>query len=160
MCLCGSKSLYIINFKRIHYRFMSPTPPRPTIILKLHQPNLKSEIVNGDAAQITNYGLPVADYVLTSPPYWDMLRAKLFEAEVKRREDKAVIDQANKTDIAWGHQIRSYVLNPYQMVKDLRTGVSTSDSAGVLDGDLDPFMQAALAQKAFGGGPDSVEDVE
>jgi peptide chain release factor 2 len=91
---------------------------------------------------------------------WDMLRAKLFEAEMKRREDKAVLDQANKTDIAWGHQIRSYVLNPYQMVKDLRTGVSTSDSNGVLDGDLDLFMQAALAQKAFGGGPETVEDVE
>jgi peptide chain release factor 2 len=91
---------------------------------------------------------------------WDMLRAKLFEAEVKRREDKAIAAQDAKTDIAWGHQIRSYVLNPYQMVKDLRTGVSTSDSEGVLNGDLDPFMQAALAQKAFGGGPDSVEDVE
>jgi peptide chain release factor 2 len=89
-----------------------------------------------------------------------MLRAKLFEAEVKRREAKAVAAQDAKTDIAWGHQIRSYVLNPYQMVKDLRTGVSTSDSSGVLDGDLDPFMQAALAQKAFGGGPESVEDVE
>ena len=91
---------------------------------------------------------------------WDMLRAKLFEAEVKRREDKAVAAQDAKTDIGWGHQIRSYVLNPYQMVKDLRTGVSTSDSEGVLNGDLDPFMQAALAQKAFGGGPESVEDVE
>jgi peptide chain release factor 2 len=84
----------------------------------------------------------------------------LFEAEVKRREDKAVAAQDAKTDIGWGHQIRSYVLQPYQMVKDLRTGVSTSDSGGVLDGDLDPFMQAALAQKAFGGGPESVEDVE
>ena len=91
---------------------------------------------------------------------WDMLRAKLFEAEMKKREDKAVADQAAKTDIAWGHQIRSYVLQPYQMVKDLRTGVSTSDTGGVLDGDLDPFMQAALAQKAFGGGPEQVEDVE
>ncbi|MDO9413626.1 MAG: peptide chain release factor 2 [Pseudolabrys sp.] len=91
---------------------------------------------------------------------WDMLRAKLFEAEIKRREDKAIALQDAKTDIGWGHQIRSYVLNPYQMVKDLRTGVSTSDSDGVLDGDLDPFMQAALAQRAFGGGPDSVEDVE
>ncbi|MDI1347268.1 MAG: peptide chain release factor-like protein, partial [Pseudolabrys sp.] len=91
---------------------------------------------------------------------WDMLRAKLFEAEVKRREDKAIALQDAKTDIGWGHQIRSYVLNPYQMVKDLRTGVSTSDSEGVLNGDLDMFMQAALAQKAFGGGPDSVEDVE
>ena len=85
---------------------------------------------------------------------WDMLRAKLFEAEMKKREDKAVADQAAKTDIGWGHQIRSYVLQPYQMVKDLRTGVSTSDTGGVLDGDLDPFMQAALAQKAFGGGPE------
>ena len=91
---------------------------------------------------------------------WDMLRAKLFEAEVKRREAKAEAAQDAKTDIGWGHQIRSYVLQPYQMVKDLRTGVSTSDTGGVLDGDLDPFMQAALAQKAFGGGPEQVEDVE
>ncbi len=91
---------------------------------------------------------------------WDMLRAKLFEAEMKKREDKAVLDQAAKTDIGWGHQIRSYVLQPYQMVKDLRTGVSTSDTGGVLDGALDEFMQAALAQKAFGGGPEQVEDVE
>jgi peptide chain release factor 2 len=91
---------------------------------------------------------------------WDMLRAKLFEVEMKRREEKAAADQAAKTDIGWGHQIRSYVLQPYQMVKDLRTGVSTSNTAGVLDGDLDEFMQAALAQKAFGGGPAQVEDVE
>jgi len=91
---------------------------------------------------------------------WDMLRAKLFEAEMKKREEKAAAEQAAKTDIGWGHQIRSYVLQPYQMVKDLRTGVSTSNTAGVLDGDLDEFMQAALAQKAFGGGPDQVEDVE
>jgi peptide chain release factor 2 len=91
---------------------------------------------------------------------WDMLRAKLFEAEMKRREAKAEADQAAKTDIGWGHQIRSYVLQPYQMVKDLRTGMSTSDTGGVLDGDLDAFMQAALAQKAFGGGPETVEDVE
>ncbi|HJS60331.1 MAG TPA: peptide chain release factor 2 [Pseudolabrys sp.] len=91
---------------------------------------------------------------------WDMLRAKLFEAEMKKREEKAAAEQAAKTDIGWGHQIRSYVLQPYQMVKDLRTGVSTSNTAGVLDGDLDEFMQAALAQKAFGGGPDTVEDVE
>jgi peptide chain release factor 2 len=91
---------------------------------------------------------------------WDMLRAKMFEIEVKKREAKAEADQAAKTDIGWGHQIRSYVLQPYQMVKDLRTGVSTSNTAGVLDGDLDEFMQAALAQKAFGGGPAQVEDVE
>ena len=91
---------------------------------------------------------------------WDMLRAKLFEVEMKKREEKAAAEQAAKTDIGWGHQIRSYVLQPYQMVKDLRTGVSTSNTAGVLDGALDEFMQAALAQKAFGGGPDKVEDVE
>jgi peptide chain release factor 2 len=91
---------------------------------------------------------------------WDMLRAKLFQVEVEKREAKAAADQAAKTDIGWGHQIRSYVLQPYQMVKDLRTGVSTSNTAGVLDGDLDEFMQAALAQKAFGGGPAQVEDVE
>jgi len=91
---------------------------------------------------------------------WDMLRAKMFEIEVKKREAKAEAEQAAKTDIGWGHQIRSYVLQPYQMVKDLRTGVSTSNTAGVLDGDLDEFMQAALAQKAFGGGPDVIEDVE
>ncbi len=91
---------------------------------------------------------------------WDMLRAKLFELEVHKREEKAAADQAAKTDIGWGHQIRSYVLQPYQMVKDLRTGVSTSNTGAVLDGDLDEFMQAALAQKAFGGGPIEVEDVE
>ena len=91
---------------------------------------------------------------------WDMLRAKLFELEMQKREAKAAAEQAAKTDIGWGHQIRSYVLQPYQMVKDLRTGVSTSDTAGVLDGDLDEFMQAALAQKAFGGGPAEIEDVE
>jgi len=91
---------------------------------------------------------------------WDMLRARLFEMEMKKREDKAAAEAAAKTDIAWGHQIRSYVLQPYQMVKDLRTGVSTSNTAGVLDGDLDEFMQAALAQKAFGGAPTEVEDVE
>ena len=91
---------------------------------------------------------------------WDMLRAKLYERELKKREEKAAADQALKTDIGWGHQIRSYVLQPYQMVKDLRTGVSTSDTAGVLDGDLDPFMQAVLAQKAFGTEPETVEDVE
>ncbi|HEY7229731.1 MAG TPA: peptide chain release factor 2 [Pseudolabrys sp.] len=91
---------------------------------------------------------------------WDMLRAKLFEIEMKKREERAAAEQAAKTDIGWGHQIRSYVLQPYQMVKDLRTGVSTSNTSGVLDGDLDEFMQAALAQKAFGGGPEKVEDVE
>jgi peptide chain release factor 2 len=91
---------------------------------------------------------------------WDMLRARLYEMELKKREAQAIIDQANKTDIGWGHQIRSYVLQPYQMVKDLRTGVSTSNTGAVLDGDLDEFMGAALAQKAFGTAPGVVEDVE
>ncbi|HLH91678.1 MAG TPA: peptide chain release factor 2 [Xanthobacteraceae bacterium] len=91
---------------------------------------------------------------------WKMLRARLYERELKKREEKAAAEQAAKTDIGWGHQIRSYVLQPYQMVKDLRTGVSTSNTGAVLDGDLDDFMQAALAQKAFGTGPTDVEDVE
>jgi peptide chain release factor 2 len=90
---------------------------------------------------------------------WQMLRARLYELELKKREEKAAADQAAKTDIGWGHQIRSYVLQPYQMVKDLRTGVSTSDTSGVLNGDLDPFMEAALAQRAFGTTAD-VEDVD
>jgi peptide chain release factor 2 len=76
------------------------------------------------------------------------------------REALAAASLPPKTDIGWGHQIRSYVLQPYQMVKDLRTGVSTSNTGGVLDGDLDEFMQAALAQKAFGTEPTEVEDVE
>src|SRR5246500_996000 len=91
---------------------------------------------------------------------WQMLRARLYQRELKLREEKAAAEQAAKTDIGWGHQIRSYVLQPYQMVKDLRTGVSTSNTAAVLDGDIDQFTQAALAQKAFGTGPKHVEDVE
>jgi len=91
---------------------------------------------------------------------WQMLRAKLYERELEKREQKAAAEQAAKTDIGWGHQIRSYVLQPYQMVKDLRTGVSTSNTAAVLDGDIDQFTQAALAQKAFGTEPKHVEDVE
>jgi peptide chain release factor 2 len=91
---------------------------------------------------------------------WQMLRARLYEAELKKREEQAAAEQAGKTDIGWGHQIRSYVLQPYQMVKDLRTGVTTSNTAAVLDGDLDQFMEAALAKKAFGDGPTEVEDVE
>ncbi len=91
---------------------------------------------------------------------WDMLRARIYEMELKKREAQAAVDQANKTDIGWGHQIRSYVLQPYQMVKDLRTGVQTSNTGGVLDGDLDQFMEAALAQKAFGKEPEAVADVE
>src|SRR6202140_3913856 len=91
---------------------------------------------------------------------WQMLRAKLYEMELKKREEKAAAEQAAKTDIGWGHQIRSYVLQPYQMVKDLRTGVSTSNTGAVLDGDIDQFVEAALAQKAFGGEAKEIEDVE
>lgn len=78
---------------------------------------------------------------------WKMLRARMYEAELQKREaaQQAIEDQ--KTDIGWGHQIRSYVLQPYQLVKDLRTNVETSDSQGVLDGDLDAFMAASLSQK-------------
>ena len=75
----------------------------------------------------------------------DMLRAKLYERELQQREaDKAAAHGA-KTDIGWGHQIRSYVLHPYQMVKDLRTGYEDTQSANVLDGDLDGFLEASLA---------------
>ena len=78
---------------------------------------------------------------------WDMLRSRLYEAEMQRREAEAQESADNRSDIGWGHQIRSYVLQPYQMVKDLRTGVETSDTSGVLDGDLDQFMAAALSAK-------------
>ncbi|MBI3435095.1 MAG: peptide chain release factor 2 [Proteobacteria bacterium] len=91
---------------------------------------------------------------------WTMLRARLYERELKKREEKAIADQAAKTDIGWGHQIRSYVLQPYQMVKDLRTGVQTSNTGAVLDGDLDQFMEAELARKAFGKESAKIEDVE
>ncbi|MFN6982153.1 MAG: peptide chain release factor 2 [Brevundimonas sp.] len=78
---------------------------------------------------------------------WKMLRARLYELELQKREAVAQALADAKTDIGWGHQIRSYVLQPYQMVKDLRTEVETSDTQGVLDGDLDAFMGAALAAR-------------
>ena len=81
---------------------------------------------------------------------WAMLKARLYEAELKKREEKAMAEAASKTDIGWGHQIRSYVLQPYQLVKDLRTGVESTSPGDVLDGDLTPFMEAALAQRAYG----------
>ena len=90
---------------------------------------------------------------------WNMLRARLYELELQKREDKAAVDAASKTDIGWGHQIRSYVLQPYQMVKDLRTGYTSGTPAEVLDGDLDPFMEASLAQR-LSGRTVQVEDVE
>ena len=88
------------------------------------------------------------------------LKARLYDLELKKREEKAMAEQSSKTEIGWGHQIRSYVLQPYQMVKDLRTGVQTSDTAGVLDGDIDAFIEAALAQRIKGGGPAKVDDIE
>ncbi|HKG77447.1 MAG TPA: peptide chain release factor 2 [Beijerinckiaceae bacterium] len=91
---------------------------------------------------------------------WNMLRARLYEAELKRREEKANAEAASKTDIGWGHQIRSYVLQPYQLVKDLRTGVQSTSPQDVLDGDLDEFMEASLAQRVYGGAAEAVEDVD
>jgi peptide chain release factor 2 len=90
---------------------------------------------------------------------WNMLRARLYERELEAREAKVTADSASKTDIGWGHQIRSYVLQPYQMVKDLRTGHVSGTPADVLDGDLDPFMEASLAQR-LSGRTVVVEDVE
>jgi len=82
-----------------------------------------------------------------------MLKARLYEAELQKREAEAAKAEAAKTDIGWGHQIRSYVLQPYQMVKDLRTGVETSATQAVLDGDLDRFMAASLAARVGEGEP-------
>lgn len=78
---------------------------------------------------------------------WAMLRSRLYELELQKREEKAMAEAAAKTDIGWGHQIRSYVLQPYQLVKDLRTGVESTNPQAVLDGDIDQFMEAALAQR-------------
>jgi peptide chain release factor 2 len=88
-----------------------------------------------------------------------MLKARLFEAEMRKREEAASAEHAAKTDIGWGHQIRSYVLQPYQMVKDLRTGVTSPTPGDVLDGDLDDFIAAALAQRVTGEAV-AVEDVD
>jgi peptide chain release factor 2 len=90
---------------------------------------------------------------------FNQLRAKLYEAELQKREAEANATAAGKTDIGWGHQIRSYVLQPYQLVKDLRTGVTSTAPSDVLDGDLDRFMAAALSQRVTGEKVD-VEDVE
>ncbi len=78
------------------------------------------------------------------------LKARLYEAELQRREAEASAVNATKTDIGWGHQIRSYVLQPYQLVKDLRTGMTSTAPGDVLDGDLDRFMAAALSQRVTG----------
>jgi peptide chain release factor 2 len=91
---------------------------------------------------------------------WDMLRARIYEAELQKREAAAQQLEDTKTEIGWGRQIRSYVLQPYQMVKDLRTGVETSDTQGVLNGDLDQFMAASLAARVSGAADKQVEDID
>ena len=88
-----------------------------------------------------------------------MLKARMYEEELRKREEAAYDTHASKTDIGWGHQIRSYVLQPYQMVKDLRTGEESGQPDKVLDGDLDVFMQAALAARVAGESG-VVEDIE
>ncbi len=91
---------------------------------------------------------------------WDMLRSKLYELELEKKKAETGAFIGEKSDIGWGHQIRSYVLQPYQLVKDLRTGVESRTPQDVLDGDLDPFMAAALAQ-AIGGKPkEKIEDLD
>ncbi len=90
---------------------------------------------------------------------WDMLRSKLYEIELEKKQAETAAHVGEKSDIGWGHQIRSYVLQPYQLVKDLRTGIESRTPEDVLDGDLDPFMAAALAQ-AIGGKPrEKIEDL-
>ena len=91
---------------------------------------------------------------------WDMLRARLYERELQRREDEAAEQAASKTEIGWGHQIRSYVLQPYQLVKDLRTGIENTNPSAVLDGDIDGFIEASLAHRVQGSDGVIVEDVE
>jgi len=91
---------------------------------------------------------------------WDMLRSRLYEIELEKKRAETGAFVGEKSDIGWGHQIRSYVLQPYQLVKDLRTGVESRTPSDVLDGDLDPFMAAALAQAVGGKPKEKVEDLE
>ncbi|MDX1737981.1 MAG: peptide chain release factor 2 [Alphaproteobacteria bacterium] len=89
-----------------------------------------------------------------------MLQARLYEQELQRREAEAQGEYMEKTEIGWGHQIRSYVLQPYQMVKDLRTGVEKSNSQAVLDGDIDAYLEAALALKLEGNKSAEIDDID
>ncbi len=91
---------------------------------------------------------------------WSMLRARLYEIELQNKQAKIDAANAQKTDIGWGHQIRSYVLQPYQLVKDLRTGVQSTNPAAVLDGDVDQFIHAALSQRLRGGGSVEFTDID
>ncbi|MES1179704.1 MAG: peptide chain release factor 2, partial [Hyphomicrobium sp.] len=91
---------------------------------------------------------------------WALLKSRLYELELKKREEKASAEAASKTEIGWGHQIRSYVLQPYQLVKDLRTGTQSTNPSAVLDGDIDSFIESALAQRMKGGGPVEVADLD
>ena len=91
---------------------------------------------------------------------WDMLRSRLYEIELEKKQAETGAFIGEKSDIGWGHQIRSYVLQPYQLVKDLRTGVESRLPQDVLDGDLDPFMAAALAQAVGGKPKEKIEDLE
>jgi peptide chain release factor 2 len=91
---------------------------------------------------------------------WDMLKSKLYEIELEKKKAETGAFVGEKAEIGWGHQIRSYVLQPYQLVKDLRTGVESRTPQDVLDGDLDPFMAAALAQEVGGKPKEKVEDLE
>jgi len=91
---------------------------------------------------------------------WDMLRSRLYEIELEKKKAETGAFIGEKSEIGWGHQIRSYVLQPYQLVKDLRTGVESRAPQDVLDGDLDPFMAAALAQAIGGKKGEKIEDLE
>ncbi|MBS0275388.1 MAG: peptide chain release factor 2 [Proteobacteria bacterium] len=91
---------------------------------------------------------------------WDMLRSRLYEIELEKKKAETGAFIGEKTDIGWGHQIRSYVLQPYQLVKDLRTGVESRLPQDVLDGDLDPFMAAALAQEVGGKPKEKIQDLD
>ena len=91
---------------------------------------------------------------------WDMLKSKLYEIELEKKKAETGAFVGEKAEIGWGHQIRSYVLQPYQLVKDLRTGVESRTPGDVLDGDLDPFMAAALAQEVGGKPKEKIEDIE